>query len=89
MSSISIWDGEDTLAGVIWILTSVGAVNWGLLEFFDYNAVESIGTALGVPIVATVVYGGVAVAGLITLADHMGMFDVTDVVDSIRGSGDD
>ena len=85
----SIWDGEDTLAGVIWILTSVGAVNWGLLEFFDYNAVESIGTALGVPIVATVVYGGVAVAGLITLADHMGMYDVPDVVDSIRGSGDD
>jgi len=50
---------------------------------------RSIGTALGEPIVATVVYGGVAVAGLITLADHMGMYDVTDVVDSIRGSGDD
>jgi len=85
----SIWDGEDTLAGVIWILTSVGAVNWGLLEFFDYNAVAELAVALGEPIVATVVYGAVAVAGLITLADHMGMYDVTDVVDSIRGSGDD
>ena len=41
----SIWDGEDTLAGVIWILTSVGAVNWGLLEFLEYNAVAGIGIA--------------------------------------------
>ena len=33
--------------------------------------------------------GATAVAGLITLPDHMGMYDVPDVVDSIRGSGDD
>jgi len=85
----SIWDGEDTVAGVIWILTSIGSINWGLLEFLDTNAVAELGTALGEPIVETVVYGAVAVAGLITLADHMGMHDVPDVVDSIRGSGDD
>ena len=86
----STWDGEDTLAGVIWILTSVGAVNWGLLEFLEFDLVAEIGTALGYgSIVATVVYGAIAVAGLITLADHMGMSDVPDVVDSIRGSGDD
>jgi len=72
------------------ILTSVGSVNWGLLEFFDVNAVAELGTALGEPIVATVVYGAVAVAGADHAADHMGMYDVTDdVVDSIRGSGDD
>ena len=81
----SIWDGEDTLAGVIWILTSVGSVNWGLLEFFDYNAVDALGTALGEPIVVTVVYGAVAVAGLITLADHLGAYDVTDFSDMIGG----
>lgn len=84
----SIWDGEDTIAGVIWILTSIGSINWGLLEFFDYNAVAELGTALGSPTAATLVYGAIAVAGLVTLADHMGVYDVTEVVDSVTG-GDD
>ncbi|MDZ5810064.1 DUF378 domain-containing protein [Halorubrum sp. AD140] len=82
----SIWDGEDTLAGVIWILTSIGAINWGLDEFADYNAVAEIGTALGEPVVETALYAVVAVAGAITLADHLGVYDVPDVVDQIRGS---
>ena len=81
----SIWDGEDTIAGIIWILTSIGSLNWGLVEFFQYNAVDELSTALSSPVVATVVYGAVAVAGVITLADHLGVYDVTDVVDSIRG----
>ena len=85
----SIWDGEDTIAGIVWILTSVGSLNWGLVEFFDYNAVTELSTALSSPTVATVVYGAVAVAGVVTLADHLGVYDVTDVVDSIRGAGDD
>jgi len=84
----SIWDGEDTIAGVIWILTSIGSLNWGLLEFFDYNAVDELGVALSTPAVATAVYAAVAVAGVVTLADHMGVYDVTDVVDSIRGDDD-
>ena len=36
----SIWDGEDTIPGLIWILTSVGALNWGLLEFIEIDIVE-------------------------------------------------
>ena len=80
----SIWDGEDTIAGVIWILTSIGSINWGLVEFFDYNAVSQISSALSSPVVATVVYGAVALAGVVTLADHMGVYDVTEVVDGIR-----
>lgn len=85
----SIWDGEDTIAGVIWILTSIGSVNWGLLEFFQYNAVDELAAAVSTPAVATAVYGAVAVAGVITLADHMGVYDVTAVVDGLRGDGDD
>ncbi|GAA0555872.1 DUF378 domain-containing protein [Halorubrum ejinorense] len=81
----SIWDGEDTIAGIIWILTSIGSLNWGLVEFFQYNAVAKLSSALSSPAVATAVYGAVAVAGVITLADHLGVYDVTDVVDSIRG----
>ena len=83
----SIWDGEDTVAGVIWILTSIGSINWGLLEFFDYNAVAELGTALGSTGVTTAVYAAVAIAGGITLADHLGAYDVTDFSDMI--SGDD
>mgnify|MGYP000312539714 FL=1 len=81
----SIWDGEDTIAGVFWILTSIGSVNWGLAEFGDYNAVAEISAALGSPQIATALYAAIAIAGVVTLADHLGVYDVTDVVDSIRG----
>lgn len=81
----SIWDGEDTLAGVFWILTSIAAVNWGLVEFVDLNLVGEVSTALGSPAVGTALYAAIAIAGVVTLADHLGMYDVTDVVDSVRG----
>jgi len=70
------------------ILTSVGSVNWGLLEFFDVNAVAELGTALGEPIVATVVYGAVAVAGR-SPADHMGTTTLPTLSTTDSGSGDD
>ena len=81
----SIWDGEDTLAGVIWILTSVGALNWGLLEFVKIDIVGQLATAAGEPFVGTLVYALVGVAGLVTLLDHLGVYDVTDVVENLTG----
>jgi len=81
----SIWDGEDTIAGVIWILTSVGAVNWGLWEFADYNAVAELASAASMPAVATGVYALVAISGVVTLADHLGVYDVTEVVENLGG----
>ena len=81
----SIWDGEDTIAGIVWILTSIAAINWGTVEFIDTNLVGEISTALGSPTVATAIYGAVAIAGVLTLLDHLGAYDVTDVIDSIRG----
>ena len=81
----SIWDGDDTIAGVVWILTSIGSINWGLVEFFDYNAVGQLATALGSTGVGTAIYAAVALAGVLTLADHLGAYDVTDVIDSVRG----
>ena len=70
MSSMSsIWDGEDTIPGLIWILTSVGALNWGLLEFLEIDIVEQLATAAGEPFVGTLVYALVGVAGLVTLLD--------------------
>jgi len=81
----SIWDGEDTIPGLIWILTSVGAVNWGLLEFMKIDIVEQLATAAGEPFVGTLVYALVGVAGLVTLLDHLGVYDVTDVVENLTG----
>jgi len=31
------FDGEDTIAGILWILVSLGAINWGLVEFVDLD----------------------------------------------------
>jgi hypothetical protein len=81
----SIWDGEDTIPGLIWILTSVGALNWGLLEFIEIDIVEQLATAAGEPFVGTLVYALVGVAGLVTLLDHLGVYDVTDVVENLTG----
>ena len=81
----SIWDGEDTIPGLIWILTSVGALNWGLLEFLEIDIVEQLATAAGEPFVGTLVYALVGVAGLVTLLDHLGVYDVTDVVENLTG----
>jgi len=33
----SVFDGEDTIAGILWILVSLGAINWGLVEFVDLD----------------------------------------------------
>ena len=82
----SIWDGDDTIAGIVWILTSIAAINWGTVEFLDVNLVGELASSLGSPTVATVVYALVAIAGVVTLADHLGMYDVTDVIDNIRGN---
>ena len=81
----SIWDGEDTIPGLIWILTSVGALNWGILEFMQIDIVEQLATAAGEPFVGTLVYALVGVAGLVTLLDHLGVYDVTDVVENLTG----
>ena len=81
----SIFDGEDTLAGVLWILTSIGSINWGLVEFADINLVTEAGLLFGGSNLELVVYGLVAFAGVVTLLDHLGAYDVTDVVDQIKG----
>lgn len=49
------------------VLVVIGALNWGLVGFFDYNLVDSIfgvGSAL-----ARVVYALVGLAGLWVLVD--------------------
>ena len=80
----SVFDGDDTIAGILWVTTSVAALNWGLVEFFDVNLITEIVSATS-PTVGTALYGVIGVAGALTLADNLGAYDVTDVVDKIKG----
>jgi len=43
----SVFDGEDTIAGILWILVSLGAINWGLVEFVDLDPVMEVTNAVG------------------------------------------
>jgi uncharacterized membrane protein YuzA (DUF378 family) len=80
----SVFDGDDTIAGILWVLTSVAAVNWGLVEFNDTNLIGEITTSTS-PAVGTALYGIIAIAGLLTLLDNLGLYDVTDVIDNLMG----
>jgi uncharacterized membrane protein YuzA (DUF378 family) len=46
----------------LWLVT-VGAVNWGL-SVLGYNVVEMLASAINMPLVATVVYSAVGIAGV-------------------------
>ena len=80
----SVFDGDDTIAGILWVTTSVAALNWGLVEFADVNLITEIVSATS-PTVGTALYAVIGVAGALTLADNLGAYDVTDVVDKIKG----
>ncbi|WAU40583.1 hypothetical protein HRPV13_gp02 [Halorubrum pleomorphic virus 13] len=80
----SVFDGDDTIAGILWVVTSIAATNWGLVEFLDVNLIGEVVTATS-PGVGTALYAIVGVAGVLTLADNLGFYDVVDVVDSIKG----
>jgi uncharacterized membrane protein YuzA (DUF378 family) len=55
----------ETLQKTALVFTIIGAINWGLVGFFDFNLVEALfgeATAL-----TKVVYGIVGIAGLINI----------------------
>ena len=56
---------------ILLVLTAVGAINWGLMGFFQFDLVSYVTfDLLGLvtyPVVATVVYDVVGVAGLLLL----------------------
>ena len=45
-----------------WVLVIVGALNWGLVGFFDWNLVEAIFGAW--PIIVTIIYAAVGLSAL-------------------------
>jgi uncharacterized protein len=54
-----------TIQRLALIFTIIGAINWGLIGFFDFNLVASI---FGDGVVARIIYSIVGLAGLINLA---------------------
>lgn len=47
------------------IITIIGAINWGLIGFFDFNLVESLFAETSV--IPTIIYAIVGICGLINI----------------------
>lgn len=55
---------------VCWIaafIASIGAINWGLVAFLNFNLVEYVHKMVGVEGLDKIIYGVVAVAGIYKL----------------------
>ena len=63
-------DGKCVICKIVALLAAVGAINWGLVAFFQMDLVVKL---LGPEnAAAKIVYGIIAVAGLIVLAKVFG-----------------
>ena len=54
-----------TLQRIALVLTIIGAVNWGLIGFFDFNLVTALFGANNV--VSRIIYSLIAIAGIINI----------------------
>jgi uncharacterized protein len=62
--------GLDGVAKTLWVLASIGAINWGLIGFFNWNLVEAIfgGNSNWAPsVLSRVIYALVGLCGLASL----------------------
>jgi uncharacterized membrane protein YuzA (DUF378 family) len=61
---------NSTLAKVLYVLAIVGAINWGLVGFFNFNLVDAIfggGAREVTSAVSRVIYALVGIAGVLAL----------------------
>lgn len=54
-----------TLQRIALVLTIVGALNWGLIGFFDFNLVTALFGANN--IISRIIYSLIAIAGIINI----------------------
>lgn len=55
----------ETLQKICLVITIIGAINWGLIGFFDFNLVATI---LGdMTIASRIVYGLVGITGIVNI----------------------
>ena len=55
----------ETFQKVTLVFTIIGAINWGLIGFFDFNLVESLFTDKSV--IPSIIYAIVGICGLINI----------------------
>ncbi len=55
----------ETFYKITLLLTIIGAVNWGLIGFFDFNLVESLFSQSET--ISSIIYGIVGICGLIDI----------------------
>ncbi len=61
---------DSTLAKVLYVLAIVGAINWGLVGFFNFNLVDAIfggGAREVTSALSRVIYALVGIAGVLAL----------------------
>lgn len=56
----------NTFDWIAWVLMVVGALNWGLVGFFDWNLVSAIFGPM--TLISRIIYGLVGVAAIYSLA---------------------
>jgi uncharacterized membrane protein YuzA (DUF378 family) len=77
----SLFDGEDTTAGIVWLLTEIAAVNWLLVELADFDLVtELLGSGTQLASIAYIVLGA---AGALSLAGSLGVVDLAEVLPNL------
>lgn len=54
----------ETIQKICLIFTIIGAINWGLIGFFDFNLVESL---FGTDVITRIIYSLVGITGLINV----------------------
>ena len=73
-----IFENNSIGVALTWLIVELAAINWALVEFFDYNAVTAL---LGVESIAsTVAFGVIGVAGVVSLADSLGLINIQEVL---------
>ncbi len=55
----------EILQKVTLVFTIIGAINWGLIGFFDYNLVEALFGSINM--LPDIIYGLVGICGLINI----------------------
>ena len=65
------------LAAVIWLLVEIAAINWALVEFFEFNLLDVLPAD-----VQPIAIGIIGVAAAIALLDSVGVIeDLSEVLD--------
>jgi uncharacterized protein len=63
-------NGMSTLTTTLLVIAIIGALNWGLIGFFNWNLIDAIfggSTALETTAISRVIYALVGIAGLVSL----------------------